>query len=260
MKHKNSITYLFSNMLVLVTLGITSQMSVAENHYEPIPFSKANIYFELNNTDGDLGIHSLIDGNAWKKLQIEDSNESNLLSIKLKGKLKEQGLTELFFESAEPTFDELSPETFFNRFPEGEYGIEGISTQGQEMESMVIVTHVIPAPPVVYVSGMPVSENCDVDPGPEVDVSFTVSWDPVTESHSEIGRTGELIDVVKYELVLEREEPAPMKLSIDLPPDVTSVALPSGLASPGDSFKVEVLARETSGNQTATESCFLIAE
>ena len=77
------------------------------------PFDVAELFFELNNTDGDLGIHALIDGDAWKRLTIEDTKERKMLDFEVKGRLRKQGLTEIFFESAEPTFDELSPEKFF---------------------------------------------------------------------------------------------------------------------------------------------------
>jgi len=36
------------------------------------------------------------------------------------------------------------------------------------------------------------------------------------------------------------------------------VELPSGLFSSGDEVKLEVLVRESSGNQTASETCFEI--
>lgn len=53
----------------LFILG-TALPSMADGQHE-IPFKIATVYFELNNTDGDLGIHALIDGEPWKKLQIE---------------------------------------------------------------------------------------------------------------------------------------------------------------------------------------------
>ena len=37
---------------------------------------------------------------------------------------------------------------------------------------------------------------------------------------------------------------------------MTEVEIPAGFASSGEEFKVEVLVRESSGNQTALESCF----
>ena len=46
----------------------------ADSHDEDeIPWEVAEVFFELNNTDGDLGIHSLVDGGPWKRLQIEDT-------------------------------------------------------------------------------------------------------------------------------------------------------------------------------------------
>ena len=53
-----------------------------------------------------------------------------MLKVKVQGRLKRQGLTALFFESAEPTFGELDPVDFFKRFPEGIYEIEGVTLDG----------------------------------------------------------------------------------------------------------------------------------
>ncbi len=78
-----------------------------------IPFAEAEIFFELNNTDGDLGIHALIDGDAWKQLEIMGPSDFRLLEVEGQANLEVQGLTEIFFESAEPPFDELSPAEFF---------------------------------------------------------------------------------------------------------------------------------------------------
>lgn len=46
-----------------------------------IPYDEAEIFFELNHTDGDLGIHAKIDGEAWKSLKIYDPNEVRMLGI-----------------------------------------------------------------------------------------------------------------------------------------------------------------------------------
>ena len=47
-------------------------------------------------------------------------------------------------------------------------------------------------------------------------------------------------------------------LSVILPPDITQLEIPSGFLAQDDTFKYEVLARESSFNQTAMESCFLL--
>ena len=151
-----------------------------------IPFDEARLFFELNHTDGDLGIHALVDGEEWKRLQIEDPQERLMLDVLVRGRLRRQGLTELFFESAEPTFDELSPERFFRRFPEGEYEIEGVTLSGEELEGSVELSHVMPAPPGnITINGTPAAVNCDVVPLPgfSSDDPIVISWDAVTGSH-----------------------------------------------------------------------------
>ncbi len=238
----------------------------AEDNGDEIPFDEAYIYFELNNTDGDLGIHALIDGEPWKRLEIEDPNERRMLGVSVKGRLRRQGLTEFFFESAEPTFDELSPERFFRRFPEGEYEIEGISLEGDELESEVEVTHVMPAPPVVSLNGDLAAEDCDADELPEFEVGQTViiSWDTVEDSHPDLGKDGD-IEVHNYEVVVEIDD-TPWKTSIILSPDETSFQVPSEILDLAEfeegeaEVKFEVLVRAESYNQTAVESCFVIVE
>ena len=87
---------------------------------DPAPaFTEAEIFFELNDTDGDLGIHASIDGGPWTSLEIEGPHERRLLDIVSRGRLRAQGMTQLFFESAEPSFDELAPEDFSSSIPRG---------------------------------------------------------------------------------------------------------------------------------------------
>jgi hypothetical protein len=223
---------------------------------EEIPFEEAKLFFELNDTDGDLGIHGLVDGDAWKKLEIEDPGERELLNVFVTGPLRRQGMTEVFFESAEPRFDELPPEKFFRRFPQGEYEISGVTLEGQELESTVALSHVLPAPPSnVVISGIAAAENCDVDPLPAVSAPVTIAWDPVTTSHPEIGRSG-AIEVAHYQFIVEREEPTLLIFSVDLPPELTSFEIPEGFLSLGEEFKFEIQVRASNGNQTAVESCF----
>lgn len=232
------------------------------NDDEELPFDEAFIFFELNNTDGDLGIHAKVDGGPWKSLKIvRDDNDRKLLDIKLRSRLRKQGLTELFFESAEPPFDELDPEVFFARFPEGIYEVEGRSLEGEELESEAEVTHLMPAPPEPMVNSELAAEDCDADPLPSVDGSeaVTLTWPAVTMSHPDLGRTNEPITVVNYEVVAEIDE-TPWKVSAILPPAATSFVVPTeiiDLALEGEGeVKFEILVREESYNQTAVESCF----
>ena len=256
---------LMATALILLA-GIATPGALADDDDE-IPFDVANIYVELNNTDGDLGLHALIDGDGWKRLTIEDPRDRKMLDVRVKNRLRRQGLTELFFESAEPTFDELTPEQFFRRFPEGIYEIEGKTIEGEELESTALLTHVMPAP----ANGVKVNEeaagndkvDCEDDATiPSVNYPVIISWDPVVLSHPDIGITGVEIEVSKYQLVVEWEDDDENVwiFSIDLPAsdDRLSVTVPSEFIDQNDEFKFEIITREESGNQTAVETCFKV--
>jgi hypothetical protein len=219
---------------------------------EPIELTETELYFELNDTDGDLGIHGSIDGGPYTRLEIEDSRGRTIYSLAALGRLAKQGLTQLFFESAEPSFDELDPEDFFARFPEGSYEIEA-SGRGQEAEATVELSHVMAAPPSnVTVAGVPAAESCDDEPLPSVSEPVVIDWDPVTSSHPEIGRAGP-VEIARYQLFVEQGD---LKLAVDLPPGVTEFEVPSAILAAGGVFKFEIIARTTALNNTAIESCF----
>jgi hypothetical protein len=259
--------------VVALILGISVQVGWAdEDDDDEIPFDVAELFFELNDTDGDLGIHALIDGEPWKRLKIEDTRERKMLDIRVKGRLRRQGLTELFFESAEPEFGELPPEEFFDRFPAGEYEIEGITLDGEELESEVELTHVMPAPPAKFtVNRQPAlpaeGKECadeEEDVLPTVSGDVTVAWKPVTTPHENIGDSDadiEDIEIIRYQAVAEWEdEDGVFVSSIDLPapdnlPRRMIVKFPANFFRPGTVVKFEVLVREESFNQTAVESC-----
>lgn len=254
-------------------MAVSPAVLADDDDDEEIPFDVAEIFFELNDTDGDLGIHALIDGDPWKRLTIEDQRERKILNVYVRGRLKRQGLTEFFFESAEPPFESdedpseaLPPEQFFRRFPPGIYEIEGRTLDGEERESETEITHAMPAPPEPTVNGMPLAEDCDEDvpivgaPGDAV----VISWPQVVSTHPELGNPQGALGVItihNYQVVVEAElEPVPAVFSVTLPPDVTSMTVPPELLALGEEFKYEVLAREESWNQTAVESCFQLSD
>ncbi len=243
----------------LALLPLTGFAGDYEEEEEELEFDEAHLFLELNNTDGDLGVHGKIDGDEWKRLVIEDPNERRMMKVRANGRLRRQGITELFFESAEPTFDELDPAVFFKRFPEGTYEIEGVTIDGEEMESETELTHLIPAQPEATVNGLPYVEDCDEDELPVFDRAddVIIAWDPVTLSHPVLGRTNEAIEVVNYELVVEIDD-TPWNVSAILPPEVTVFEVPDEILALADEIKYEVLVREESYNQTALESCFAV--
>jgi hypothetical protein len=230
--------------------------TVASDREGPsIPFPVAQLFFELNDSAGDLGIHAEIDGGPWTSLDIEGPGDRPLLSILGKSRLRAQGLTQLAFESAEPTFDELDPADFFRRFPEGRYEIEARAQGGGTFESTVLLSHVLAAPPAnITVGGLPAAADCDATPLPEVYSPVVVRWDPVTSAHPDIGRTGP-VDISRYQFFVEFQGG---KLSLDLPPGQTEYEVPFPAAERGRPVKFEIIARTSTGNNTAVESCFVV--
>jgi hypothetical protein len=240
-----------------LAIGLALVLPAASAPAEELPFSEARLFFELNDTDGDLGIHASIDGEPWKTLTIEDLYERTVLRIGTAGQVRQQGLTQLSFESAEPSFDELEPEKFFERFPAGVYEVEGMTLEGDEMEAEVTLSHRLPGPPQnVRVNGLPAAENCDASNIPLVSPPVVISWDPVTQAHPELGESGP-VTVERYQVFAEQIGSGDLKFSLDLPPTMTQYMVSPELIALGDSrYKFEVQVREQNGNQTAIESCF----
>jgi hypothetical protein len=221
---------------------------------------EAELFFELNDTDEDLGIHASIDGGPYVFLQIEResrkrrSHQKPLLWVIAIGRLARQGLTQLALESAEPTFDELPPEQFFRRFPEGTYEIEARGKDGQEFEAEVELSHVLAAPPdEITVGGLPAAEDCDDPELPVVSEPVAIDWAAVEDSHPTVGKPGE-VEIVRYQLFVERDD---VKLGVDLGPDTTEFTVPPDFLEPG-TWKFEIIARTSTGNNTAVESCFVV--
>ena len=78
--------------------GLTVVMAV-----EPCGgFGECKVLIEINATDGDIGFHFLMDGDDLVSAKIVDPNGKTVFANEAKGALRQQKLTELFGESAEP--------------------------------------------------------------------------------------------------------------------------------------------------------------
>ena len=70
------------NLLTLSLIVMASlTLAAAIPAVQAAEFSEAELFFELNNTDGDLGIHASIDGGPYSRLEIEDPNERVILIV-----------------------------------------------------------------------------------------------------------------------------------------------------------------------------------
>ena len=223
--------------------GLSGAAAVAaEGSKTQIPFGQAKILIELNATDEDVGMQILLDGEGWKKVRISDPNGRRIFEVKGKGGVGRTGVTELFFESEEPSLAELPLEEFLARFPEGEYEFSGVTIEGDELAGVATLTHAIPDGPVLVSP----EEGAVEDPAATV-----VAWEPVADPPGS--------SIFEYQVIVERADLLRV-FSVHVPATVTSVTVPAEFLERGRPYKFEVLAIEAGGNQTLSESFFETAE
>ena len=164
-------------VVVLSVAAVVPECRAEADDGNEIPFSRTKILIEFNATANDVGIQVLLDGEPWKRVTIFGPNKRRLLTITATGSLRKQGLTELFFESSEPSLDEVPLAEFLARFPAGVYEFEGVTVDGLELEGEAVLSHVIPAGPVI------VSPVQSPDHSPMVNPrNLVIAWEPVTTS------------------------------------------------------------------------------
>jgi len=235
-------------VLLIAMVALMLATAVQELRAErEIPFSRTRMIIEYNSSADDIGVQVSLDGEPWRSLKIESPNGRTILDLITNRSLRKQGLTELFFESSEPSLADVPIEVFFDRFPEGVYEFEGKTVEGQEIEGEAVFTHVIPAGP----------ENLSPEEGAEVDPeALDIEWNSVDKT-----RDGKPVEIVAYQVIVERADnaalgAAPRLFDIKLAPspgETQRVTVPSQFLEPGKEYKFEVLAIEAGGNQTITE-------
>jgi hypothetical protein len=226
----------------VLILGAATQEHLADDvnkaAKDQIPFEVTKIFFEYNSTDNDLGVHVFLDGEDWTKLKITDPNRHMIFEVEGKGGYKDLGLTELFFEGAEPSLDEVPLEELLALFPEGEYRFAGKTVEKDDIVGSGTLTHAIPAGP----------SNVSAVLGPGN--SLIISWDAVTGPPE--GFPNKPIVIVGYQIIVG-------SFQVTLPASARSVTVPpefvASLGSEEQEF--EVLAIEASGNQTITAESFM---
>lgn len=207
-------------------------------------FAEANIFFEENTTDDDLGLHFFLDGPGWKRIKIFDPTDRRVVDIKVRGNVKDIGLTEIFSESAEPGYDELPRADFLALFPAGAYRIVGKTLDGDRLESTVMLTQDLPAPPVI-------TEPRE-DDRVRADRTLTIRWDGVADPNPPMSV------IESYHVVVEKDEDNERLrvLAVDMAPTDRKLKVAKGFLEPGKDYKVEIIAEETSGNKVLSELPF----
>jgi hypothetical protein len=202
-----------------------------------IRLSEAAVFIEINDTDGDAGIQIFLDGEGWDAMQVRNPHGDVVLNILGEGGIGQQGLTEGFFESAEPSFEEQSLEEFLALHPAGFYQFRGTTTDGVPLRASARLTHALPNAPVIL---SPEEEAEDVDPDDTV-----VEWETVPDPPGS--------RISGYIVVVEKDEGRLETFTVNLPRGANSVSVPPEFMRSGTAYKAEVLAVEKSGNKTISE-------
>jgi hypothetical protein len=234
---------------ILVGSLLAPGAAVQAKEKDVVPFEESRIFIEYNSTDNDLGFHVALDVEDWKEVRIFNPKGRMIADLEGRAGYRRLGLSELFFEGAEPTLSEFPLADLLALFPQGTYRFEGRTVDGEKIKGESVLTHAVPAGPDVTAS------DHAVGPGN----ALTIRWNPVT-THA-IDPAGGVfpnlpIDVVAYQVIVAEtfqvtlpatDPPAPMSLKI--PPEFVASL------EPGENG-FEVLAIDKSGNQTITAGAF----
>lgn len=224
---------------------------------------ECRVLIEINASDGDIGFHALFDADGWREARIDDPDGLKIFQGRASNELREQTLTEGFFESDEPACEEglveeeddevVTLPEFLDRFAAGAYTFRVNLDESEKLIGTTNFTHNIPAAPAgVSFDGSVISWEYGSDLG-----ACTTLPDGFTFAAVE--------DIVGYEVVLEPEDEAlePFTFTVRVPSNgpVYNITVPPDLLAalpPDTALKVEVGAIErrpngSFGNQTFTE-------
>ncbi|MDH4116122.1 MAG: fibronectin type III domain-containing protein [Acidimicrobiia bacterium] len=226
--------------------GATTASARASGHgREAVEMGDSRLKFEINATDGDGGVQAFIDADEWRSVSIYDPGGRRVFTATASGRMAEQGGTELFLESAEPPFTDLTLEQLFQRWPEGTYRFRGRSLAGERYEGSWELTHHIPDGPTLVA---PLEAD-----GPQDPRATVVIWQPVPAPDGS--------PIIGYQVLVVEPNTGidslpKVTLDVTMPPEATSLAIPIGFLEPDTEYEWEVLAIEASGNQTLSSATF----
>ena len=98
----NRYTRIWLVVVIALSLGATASLGLTqEDNEQPLGAAVVNI----ETTDNDIELQVFVDGSpTWKHLQIEDPNERRIFNLKTQRRLRQQGMSELFFASSPDAF------------------------------------------------------------------------------------------------------------------------------------------------------------
>jgi hypothetical protein len=191
-----------------------------------IPFADAQLFFELNSTDNDMGLQLFVDSDGWKRVRVLDPASNEIVFLQAERGLAKLGITELRFEGAEP-----SPEEVLALFPPGQYRFRGRAVEGEHLASNVILSHEFPPAPTFSPSDGEV-----VDPKNTV-----VEWNAPGAQ--------------MVEVIIEQDELG-HALDVTLSGATRRLKVPPQFLTPGMEYKIEILSISENGNRILVAGTF----
>ncbi len=224
------------------------------------PINHANLFIEDNAGDGDIGVHGYFDDHGWSELCVFDPAGDMILHVRPEGRMGELGIAGVFFESREPEYADWDYAALKAAWPEGNYALRALGSDGELLTGAALFTTVLPAMPQI-VSPKTVPEPEDV-PLPVVPVAdLTVEWQPVTTSQD-----GRPIVIRAYQVWVNKENHEDANgfsrpnFDVHVGANTTSFVIPAAFFDPASIYEVEVVAIEETGNQTIGGASYFATE
>ena len=190
------------------------------------PFEIAQVFFELNTTDHDMGFQVFLDAPGWKRVSLTNPNGNRLFVLSADTRLEKVGITELRFESEEPSPSEIRP-----RFPAGDYVFRGETVEGVSLLSKVHLSQRMAAAPTFTPRNGQV-----VDP-----LNTVVRWD---------APGAEMVEVI-----IEQDDLGHV-LDVTVSGTTNRLTIPRQFLRRGREYKIEILSIAPNRNRTIAESTF----
>lgn len=228
----------YGTLVVLASLAAIRFAAGRPAQPEQHVFDEARIYIEYNFSGNDLGFHLSLDGEDWTDLKVYDPAGTKIFDVSAKGGYSDFGLTELFFEGAEPNLSEVPLADLLARFPQGQYTLIGRTVDNEKIAAVAMLTYDVPDAPTV--STLPAACGTSID----------IAWTPVN-APAAILPAGN-VNVIAYQVIVG-------SFQVTVPGDVTSVTVPEQFYQSLETgeHEFEVLAIDASGNQTIREGTFV---
>ena len=239
MSGRNISLLLIATIVSLAVFAFGTELSAGDSSANAkVPFKAAKLIIEFNASAEDIGVQMFLDADPWKTINIIAPNGKLIFEVDGRTTVRKLGMTELFFESHEPSINDLSVPEFLALFPEGDYKFIGRNTEGDTLVGTIPFSHRFPDGPTIIGP----KKKGRQDPQNTV-----IRWDPVV--------TPAGIQIVQYQVIVEGGEPL-RHYDVFVPASVTSLTVSPEFLEPRTNYIFEVLAIEANGNQTITEGEF----